>query len=543
MNGPPKKKTSGWTDVELVEEAREIVIGDLIDAFRKDVKDRVVSCKITEHVALWEQGGSKTSSTSKDEAAEPGSPVKSLASLPSFSRKKGRQASSSSQRRPSLPSNGRLSSETPSESPAPTFYPSESESEAQARVHPTRKHDEKARRGSTSTKRSARPDSESDDRAGAPISKKRSRSTAQISYTSSEGEGEAKSGRQPPVASTSRTASTRPIDLPPVAAVPPPTVNGVKPLAISALAAAASMAATPPPGSPLSPRNGPAPPRNAAIPPPRKPLAFGSTSSISRCMFSSAQNFPPPPPHVRPISVDQNVEVEIDPNDPRILAKEAAFRKKRLAKHRAKRLAAAGEAVEADDGDVEDEMLTEKEEQALQEAWEAKKERALDRKAAERAAKARIPKFTPDPFEKGVAADEEDLYYVKLALERFKAGESMHPTPPPSDDDERAPPKRHPTGAARTEGHYNVTVAEKMANRPMSGRAKAVLEGATGDSGVAVSRLARANTRGLVRGMELHKKVMATDTDVLKFNQLRTRKKQLTFSRSGIEGYGLFACE
>ncbi|KPV74657.1 uncharacterized protein RHOBADRAFT_36559 [Rhodotorula graminis WP1] len=43
--------------------------------------------------------------------------------------------------------------------------------------------------------------------------------------------------------------------------------------------------------------------------------------------------------------------------------------------------------------------------------------------------------------------------------------------------------------------------------------------------------------------MELHKKVTATDTDVLKFNQLKTRKKQLTFSRSGIEGYGLFALE
>ena len=43
--------------------------------------------------------------------------------------------------------------------------------------------------------------------------------------------------------------------------------------------------------------------------------------------------------------------------------------------------------------------------------------------------------------------------------------------------------------------------------------------------------------------MELHKKETATDTDVLKYNQLKTRKKQLTFARSGIEGYGLFALE
>lgn len=151
---------------------------------------------------------------------------------------------------------------------------------------------------------------------------------------------------------------------------------------------------------------------------------------------------------------------------------------------------------------------------------------------------------TSDPFEAGVAADEEDLFYLKLALERLQLGHDFQPTPPTSDDE--ATNLKHPSGCARTEGLYKITIEEKMANRPASNRAKAATENSAAAqqaSAVAVSRLARANTRGLVRGMELHKKVMATDTDVLKFNQLKTRKKQLTFSRSGIEGYGLFAKE
>ncbi|GAA5982768.1 hypothetical protein JCM5350_006241 [Sporobolomyces pararoseus] len=151
---------------------------------------------------------------------------------------------------------------------------------------------------------------------------------------------------------------------------------------------------------------------------------------------------------------------------------------------------------------------------------------------------------TSDPFEAGVAADEEDLFYLKLALERLQLGYDFQPTPPGSDDEQTN--TKHPSGSARTEGLYKITVEEKMANRPASNRAKAAAENsaeALQASAVAVSRLARANTRGLVRGMELHKKVTATDTDVLKFNQLKTRKKQLTFSRSGIEGYGLFAKE
>jgi hypothetical protein len=151
-------------------------------------------------------------------------------------------------------------------------------------------------------------------------------------------------------------------------------------------------------------------------------------------------------------------------------------------------------------------------------------------------------KSTPDPIDVGIAADEEDLYYIKLAIERSRRGLSLHPDPPLDFVYEFSPLARHISGAARTEGYYIITGAEKMANRPAAD-IKTVIEAPAAASGVAVSRLARANTRGLVRGMELHKKTTATDTDVLKFNQLRTRKKQLSFSRSGIHDYGLFAME
>ncbi|ORY89323.1 hypothetical protein BCR35DRAFT_300456 [Leucosporidium creatinivorum] len=494
---PPSPKTSGWTDAELVEEAREIVISDLVDAFRKDVKDRVVAGKITEHLAAWEQGGSKTSastSTVKEEPSEPVSAAKSLSSLPSFARKKNRQPSNGSQPRPSLPSSRRLSSEAPSDSPALAADQSDSETDDKSRFKSKKKHD-KARRGSSSK-------AEHEERP-APSTKRSKMSKVRVNYTSSEDEGDDEA---------QVSVSTCPVEVHPALPRAPPTTNVPPPLSFGfgALAAAASMAATPPPTG---------------------GLLFGGTSS-------SAPLFGAPPP---------KTALAFGGSAPQLAFQGgAAPLPKRLAKKRAKRLAAEGRDPYEDDGDLDDEYLTEKEEKALQAAWEAKKSRALARKAAEKAARARIPTSTPDPFELGIAADEEDLYYVKLALQRFKAGQNMHPSPPPSDDEENHPTRRHATGSARTEGYYHVTVAEKLANRPPSAKAKPVNETgerATTDSGVAVSRLARANTRGLVRGMELHKKVTATDTDVLKFNQLRTRKKQLTFSRSGIEGYGLFAME
>ncbi|KAK4054529.1 histone methyltransferase set1 [Microbotryomycetes sp. JL201] len=178
--------------------------------------------------------------------------------------------------------------------------------------------------------------------------------------------------------------------------------------------------------------------------------------------------------------------------------------------------------------------------------WDLKAERARVRRQARFDAACSIPTELPDPFKQGVADDVEDLYFVQCAIERLRQGKSMHLIAP--EDDPETVISRHSTGSARTEGFYKMTVQEKMANRPPPERPVIAAESdwvkPPDKSGVAVSRAARVNNRGAVRGMEMSKKVTtAIDSDVINFNQLKTRKKQLTFSRSGIEGYGLFAKE
>lgn len=135
---------------------------------------------------------------------------------------------------------------------------------------------------------------------------------------------------------------------------------------------------------------------------------------------------------------------------------------------------------------------------------------------------------TPDPFEYGIAEDEEDLYYASLVIERMRAGQPLHP-PPRLEELEASGP--HLTGSARTEGYYPITSADKAAY--LGGQNRAIVDvSQTAGSSIAVSRLNRVNTRRFVQGMEQHKKTAASDTELLKFNQLRTRKKQLKFARS-----------
>ncbi|KNZ47308.1 histone-lysine N-methyltransferase SETD1 [Puccinia sorghi] len=238
-----------------------------------------------------------------------------------------------------------------------------------------------------------------------------------------------------------------------------------------------------------------------------------------------------------------------------------------------------------------------------------------------------------------VADDEEDLYFVKLALSRSRAGRSLHPpiaqkpkatsdynqshdrsqkasqihwqrkarqdSPHSSrsesegdekgeGDDARSQSNekanvtvdKHSTGSSRTEGYYHIASSQKAIYLPQ--RNKAIIDvgsiAATTTattvsnpnqfSALAVSRSTRVNSRRFILNMEQNKKASiqsgnnptnnsanealdsqqpqptslsnpSTDTvaDVLKFNQLRTRKKQLKFSRSPIHDWGLYAME
>ncbi|KAJ9122394.1 hypothetical protein QFC22_001816 [Naganishia vaughanmartiniae] len=148
----------------------------------------------------------------------------------------------------------------------------------------------------------------------------------------------------------------------------------------------------------------------------------------------------------------------------------------------------------------------------------------------------------------GIAEDDEDLYYLRLAAEH-----SVNQTIPdlPAEDNEEAEEDAeasgpHPSGCARSHGYYKVPEVEKSAYLPQRNRAVAEVEAAaTNATAIATSRSTRVNSRRLVQGMEQHKKgnANATDADMFQFNQLRTRKKQLKFSKSPIHDWGLYAME
>ncbi|KAK9318581.1 hypothetical protein V1524DRAFT_450774 [Lipomyces starkeyi] len=57
------------------------------------------------------------------------------------------------------------------------------------------------------------------------------------------------------------------------------------------------------------------------------------------------------------------------------------------------------------------------------------------------------------------------------------------------------------------------------------------------------SRLNRINNRRLAADINLQKQMLSTDNDVLRFNQLKKRKKPVRFARSAIHNWGLYAME
>ena len=105
----------------------------------------------------------------------------------------------------------------------------------------------------------------------------------------------------------------------------------------------------------------------------------------------------------------------------------------------------------------------------------------------------------------------------------------------PSDDEDRH--------CFRTKGYRKIPEREKAAYLQ---RNQAVVDADDATKAAAISngRSNRIETRRLVQGMgEQRKGGVAEAGDVLSFNQLRTRKKQLRFGKSRIHDWGLFAME
>jgi histone-lysine N-methyltransferase SETD1 len=119
------------------------------------------------------------------------------------------------------------------------------------------------------------------------------------------------------------------------------------------------------------------------------------------------------------------------------------------------------------------------------------------------------------------------------------------------------------TGSARTEGYKKIAQPEKSKYLPHRIRVQKAREErerqANNDPQKAVevakataaakiastvsSRSNRANNRRLVNEITISKQAIGADTDALKFNQLKKRKKLVRFDRSAIHNWGLYAEE
>ncbi|XP_045466894.1 histone-lysine N-methyltransferase SETD1 [Harmonia axyridis] len=150
--------------------------------------------------------------------------------------------------------------------------------------------------------------------------------------------------------------------------------------------------------------------------------------------------------------------------------------------------------------------------------------------------------------------DNEDIQYMKKSYEALLADDAMsywlndthwvdhcvtdlfsNPRRKKKDD-----VKIHDSGCARTEGYYKISPQEKLKYKYHHAKAHAVslLPTAAVSKMQGISREARSNQRRLLTAFGTD-----TDSDLLKFNQLKFRKKQLKFAKSAIHDWGLFAME
>ena len=166
-----------------------------------------------------------------------------------------------------------------------------------------------------------------------------------------------------------------------------------------------------------------------------------------------------------------------------------------------------------------------------------------------------------NPFEVGVCDDDEDVYFAKLALDQMLHGReppSTVPEEPEHPTDGPSPFRVHATGSARSEGYYKISHAEKSAyvaqyaTRGTANETAAEEEQPPQQPTITSSRSNRANARRRAQGLEEINQVqlaMALSkgenaaTELVKFNQLQTRKKHLRFARSPIHDWGLYAME
>lgn len=103
--------------------------------------------------------------------------------------------------------------------------------------------------------------------------------------------------------------------------------------------------------------------------------------------------------------------------------------------------------------------------------------------------------------------------------------------------------KRHSSGCARAEGYYKVDISDKMKFKYH--HLKSVNDSAMQDviKSKMVSKMQGASREARSNQRRLLTEFGSTESELLKFNQLKFRKKQLKFAKSAIHDWGLFAME
>lgn len=147
--------------------------------------------------------------------------------------------------------------------------------------------------------------------------------------------------------------------------------------------------------------------------------------------------------------------------------------------------------------------------------------------------------------------DDANSYWLNAThwMDHCVTDRSLIPPPPSKRRKREEECKRHASGSARTEGFYKVDVREKAkfkyhhAKLSAGETAAGVAEMAATQSKLVsklqgASREARSNQRRLLTAFGA-----STESELLKFNQLKFRKKQLKFAKSAIHDWGLFAME
>nr|XP_022910377.1 histone-lysine N-methyltransferase SETD1-like [Onthophagus taurus] len=156
--------------------------------------------------------------------------------------------------------------------------------------------------------------------------------------------------------------------------------------------------------------------------------------------------------------------------------------------------------------------------------------------------------------------DSEDIEYMRTAYEAMLANDSLgywlndthwvdhcvtdlYSCPAPiikkKKKDQEVPRRVHASGCARTEGYYKVAAQEKAKYKYHHAKSHSNTSPNVPVTKMqGLSREARSNQRRLLTAFGTD-----TDSDLLKFNQLKFRKKHLKFAKSAIHDWGLFAME